>query len=143
MDPPFHLSALLADHAAAVEGKLYVNGGGWSRIVPGLPFSIALSAKVPWDQTNINHPLRIELVDADGQLIEGFPVIEQAIAVPRPLGVKPGTPIDWCAAVQIVPPALDPGRYEFRIEVGGVALDASRLCFDVVPMPPGMQQAAA
>lgn len=71
---------MLADHAAAADGKLYINGGGWSIIGPApTPGAIALSVKVPWDEREHMHEMLIELLDADGQ-----PVL-----VPTPLGVQP------------------------------------------------------
>src|SRR5213078_2286630 len=58
---------LLADAAQAVEGKLYVLGGGWSVTGPQpVPMAIALKIDVPWDQANTRHSWRLELLDADG-----------------------------------------------------------------------------
>ena len=143
MFPELQVNMMLADHVAAVDGKLYVNGGGWSRIIPGMSFGIAITAKVPWDRANVQHPMALELIDADGERIEQFPGLQVPIEVPRPLGVKPGTPLDWCGAIMMTPPPLEPGRYEFRISINGESMDDWRLAFEVVSPPPGAQQQAA
>jgi hypothetical protein len=48
---------MLADHSEAVNGKLYMVGGGWNVLrLPELPrewsFHIALGLDVSWDETN-------------------------------------------------------------------------------------------
>ena len=71
---------LLADAAQAVDGKLYVLGGGWSVTGPEpAPMAIALKIDVPWDEANKRHKFQLALLDADGQ-----PVI-----VPTPTGERP------------------------------------------------------
>ena len=58
---------MLADAAQAVEGKLYILGGGWSITGPEpTPSAIAAYIQVPWDRTNVQHEFRFELLDADG-----------------------------------------------------------------------------
>ncbi|MGH3672625.1 MAG: DUF6941 family protein [Pseudonocardiaceae bacterium] len=123
---------MLADHASAVEGKLYISGGGWSLTGPGpTPGAIAMDVKVPWDERDHEHQLVLELLDADGQ-----PVL-----VPTPLGVqplriegtlhlegpfdpnvKPGTPLDAPFAINYGAVPLAAGaRYEWRLTVNGHA----------------------
>ena len=53
---------LLADHSEAVNGKLYLNGGGWNVLrLPELPhewsFHIGLGIDVAWHETNDPHEL--------------------------------------------------------------------------------------
>lgn len=124
------VSMMLADHADAVGGKLYISGGGWSVCGPApTPGAIAMDVKVPWDERDHEFELIIELLDADGQ-----PVL-----VPTPLGVqplrvesrlqldgsfdpavKPGTPLDAPFAINYPPVALAPGsRFEWRLSVNG------------------------
>jgi hypothetical protein len=62
---------LLTDHSEAVNGKVYVNGGGWNMLgFPELPtehrFGIAFGIDVAWDETNEPHTLRLEIQDPDG-----------------------------------------------------------------------------
>ena len=73
---------LLADAAQAIDNKLYVLGGGWSVTGPdATPSALAISLKVPWDEANRRHELRVELVDSDGR----------SVAVgPTPGGREPG-----------------------------------------------------
>jgi hypothetical protein len=69
---------LLADHSEAVNGKLYMTGGGWNVLrFPELPqewgFHIALGVDVGWDETNQRHSLQLNIHDPDGlELGEGF-----------------------------------------------------------------------
>ena len=55
---------LLADFAQVSDGKLTVVGGGWSLTGPDpVPFGIAILIRVPWDQANQRHVMRLELLD--------------------------------------------------------------------------------
>jgi hypothetical protein len=119
---------LLADAAQAIDNKLYVLGGGWSVTGPDpSPSALAIALKVPWDEANRRHDLRVELLDADGQPITvGAPpedrpvVIESHFEVGRPPGLRPGTPIDLALAVNLGPVPLPPGgRYEWRLSIDG------------------------
>ncbi len=139
---PVKVAMLLADYAQVADGKLNVIGGGWSIAGPGAPFAIALDVKVPWDQTNMQHTLRLELVDADGQPVmietpdgEQPLVIEGQFEVGRPAGVKPGTPIDCAAAFNFAPgPPLAPGgRYEWRLSIDGETDEDWTLPFSTRP----------
>ena len=69
-----HLSTfMVADHAEAVGGKLYVTGGCWNSItVPQLPalhphLTVAAALHVPWKATNQPHSLHVDLVHEDGE----------------------------------------------------------------------------
>ena len=65
------VTMMLADAAQAVEGKLYILGGGWSLTGPApSPSAIALYIQVPWDRTNVEHSFRLDLVDSDGNAVE-------------------------------------------------------------------------
>jgi hypothetical protein len=84
---------LLTDHSEAVNGKLYVNGGGWNVLrLPELPhdwaFHIALGIDVGWDETNRRHDLQVNLHDPDGvELGEG---LTAEFETGRPPGMPPG-----------------------------------------------------
>jgi hypothetical protein len=84
---------LLTDHSEAVNGKLYVNGGGWNVLrLPELPhdwaFHIALGIDVAWDETNRRHELNVSLQDPDGaELGEG---LTAEFETGRPPGMPPG-----------------------------------------------------
>jgi len=123
------VTILLADAAQAAEGKLYVLGGGWSITGPEpSPMALAIKIEVPWDQANQPHVCRLELLDSDGQPInaetpdgdEAEIFFEANFEVGRPVGVKPGTPIDLPLAVNIPPLPLEPGgRFEWRLLIDG------------------------
>ena len=75
---------MLADAAQEVGGKLYVLGGGWSITGPEpVPMAIALKLEVPWDRTNLQHSLLLELLDEDGEpvLVPGQDGEEVALQV--------------------------------------------------------------
>ena len=62
---------ILADRAEAVSGKLYMMGGAWDQIgvldfTKPVSFSIALGILIPWNATNLDHNLRVHLLDEDG-----------------------------------------------------------------------------
>lgn len=67
--------AMLADSVVAVEGKLYVQGGGWDQLATqGLPvrhprIGIAVLLHVPYNDTNMPHQFELRLEDADGKTL--------------------------------------------------------------------------
>ncbi len=124
------VTMMLADHAAAVGGKLYISGGGWSITGPApTPGAIAMDVKVPWDEREHEHELLLELLDADGQpVLVPTPLgvqplrIEGKLKLEGPLdpAVKPGTPLDAPFAINYGAIPLAPGaRYEWRLSVSG------------------------
>lgn len=63
---------ILADRAEAINGKLYLMGGGWdgvgvANIDEPVAFSVALAVLVPWHATNQDHMLTLSLQDADSK----------------------------------------------------------------------------
>ena len=138
---PFGVTMLLADAAQSVDGKLYILGGGWSRIGPDPhPTAIALYIKVPWDRTNTPHRLLLELVDLDGEpVLVDTPSGPQAIRVEtgfevgRPPGVKPGMPLDLSLALNLGPIPLEPGgNYAWRLSINGETDENWSLPFSVM-----------
>ncbi len=131
---------LLADAAQAVDGKLYVLGGGWSVTGPQpAPMAIALKIDVPWDQANTSHRWRLELVDADGEAFQlpdegGAVAVEQEFEIGRPAGVKPGTSLDFVVALNVPPLPLEPSsQYSWRLTIDGEGHDDWRLPFSTRP----------
>lgn len=120
---------MLADSAQEVGGKLYILGGGWSITGPEpVPMAIALKLEVPWDRTNEQHSLLLELLDEDGNPVlvedqegERVPLqITGAFEAGRPVGIRPGTPIDSALAVNFGPLPLEGGhRYQWRLSIDG------------------------
>ncbi len=126
------VTILLADAAQAVNGKLYVLGGGWSLTGPD-PSAMALAVKieVPWDRANLKHRWLLELLDGDGAPVEMPPAVAGGPAQPvriegefeagRPPGLKPGTPLDVALALNFAPLPLAPGgRFVWRLSIDGL-----------------------
>lgn len=117
------VTLLLADSAQAVGGKLYILGGGWSIIGPDpTPMAIAIKIEVPWTAANMQHQLRLVLLDEDDHPVRvPTPTGEQdfEVRVPfevgRPAGLRPGTPIDFPLAINLAPLPLRPNsRFVLR-----------------------------
>lgn len=114
---------LLADSAQAVDGKLYVLGGGWSVTGPNpSPSALAIKIEVPWDEANRRHRWRARLENADGEPVmmptpDGVSPIEVDgdFEVGRPPGTVEGIPLDLPLAVNLSPLPLEAGRYVWRI----------------------------
>lgn len=129
---------MLADHAVVADGKLYINGGGWSVTGPApAPSAIAVKLDVPWDRANQRLQLRLQLIGQDGDPVllpssEGpQPVlIEGEAEIGRPAGLVPGADVDFPLAFQIGPLPLAPGqRYEWVLDIDGETRDEWRLTF--------------
>ena len=66
-----HIDVLLANHVDTPNGLLYIAGGGIDMFMFGensvAPWSVdvglAISLKVPWLETNMDHNLLVALVD--------------------------------------------------------------------------------
>jgi hypothetical protein len=115
---------LLCDHAEAIGGKLYINGGGWNVLLrPGVPVNISLAIliEVSWDEANEQHRLRAYLLTEDGEPVaapHGEPLeVDGGFEVGRPPGVKPGSTLNTPLAINFNALTLEPGGYEWRLEV--------------------------
>src|SRR5947207_13628047 len=106
------VTMMLADAAQAVNGKLYIMGGGWSVMGPEpTPYAIALKVEVPWDETNKRHTLVLRLLDDDGRPVRVAARNEDpsALEVPAYFGVgRPsaglaGGPIEWPFVIKLAP----------------------------------------
>lgn len=142
------VTMLLADHAQAVQGKLYIIGGGWSITGPGpTPSAIAIKIDVPWDETNRNHSLKLELFDADMHPVqvptpvgEAPVVLKGNFEVGRPAGITAGTPIDVSLAFNMGPLPLPPGnRYIWKLSINDKSDELWQLAFSTRPAPPDQQ----
>lgn len=139
------VTLILADFAEAINGKLYIMGGGWSitKPEPG-PMALALKLEVPWNEANMRHSLLIELVDADGQPVmtapdDGEPQptkVQVEFEVGRPPGLTPGTPLDMPLAVNIQRGPLPPGtRFTWRLSIDGHHEEDWAVSFTTVAAP--------
>src|ERR1700722_14277734 len=100
---------LVADWAEAINGKLYIQGGGWTRVAlppqGGLSCSLAIRFLIGWDETNRKHDVVIRLVDEDRRTYQptgGPPVeVKSQIEVGRPAGILEGADLDGVLAVRL------------------------------------------
>lgn len=136
------VTMMLADSAQAVDGKLYVLGGGWSITGPDpIPSAIAVKIEVPWDEANKKHILKLALFDEDGRSVKiptptGDVAVEMGtdFEVGRPPGLKPGTALDFVFAVNIGPLPLAPdGRYVWQLSIDGQGNADWQLAFSTRP----------
>jgi hypothetical protein len=124
---------LLADHSEAVNGKLYMTGGGWNVLrLPELPhdwgFHIALGIDVGWDETNERHSLQLNIHDPDGvELNEGF---SAEFETGRPPGMPPGQEQTFSTA----------GPHAAVVQLDGEELGRARFyLMEGQPQPPEME----
>jgi hypothetical protein len=139
------VTMLLADAAQAVEGKLYIIGGGWSITGPTpAPSAVALKVEVPWDEANTKHSFELSLLDADGKpVVVATPQGEQPIQlggefeVGRPAGLIPGTPIDMAMAFNLGPLPLPAGsRFTWRLAIDNRTEEGWYVSFSTRPSAP-------
>ena len=132
---------VLADAAAALNGKHYIHGGGWDTILASaFPMtqalmSLAVRLRVPWAETNQPHELLLDVVDGDGASLLPQPgAVHGTINVGRPAQLAPGSD-------QVLPLAFDlrgvpfaaPGDYAVVVRLDGQ--DAARARFTVRANP--------
>lgn len=137
------VTLLLADFAQVYEGKLSVVGAGWTATGPGPgPSAVAMLIDVPWDQTNVPHRWRLELVDSDGDPVmvpqlDGAEIpliIEGQFEAGRPPGTPRGASIPVPLALNMGPLPLAPStRYEWRFTLDERSNEDWRLPFSVLP----------
>ncbi len=139
------VTMMLADSAQAVGGKLYILGGGWNLTGPApTPSAIVMYVQIPWEQTNVRHPWKLELLDEDGQPVlvstpigEKPLVLEGQLEAGRPPGVRHGSHIGLPVALNLGPLPLQPGkRYVWQLWINNETDENWRLPFDTRTMPP-------
>ena len=89
---------ILADAAQVVGAKLYLLGGGWDSLTVNKEFPIdqkcalALSIKVPWNETNQKHSFEVEIISEDNTTEEPKSLVKVGgqFEVGRPPGIRPG-----------------------------------------------------
>lgn len=129
MASPVEFKVILCQSAVvdSAIGTLHMLGAGWS--VTGTPTSaqaVALLIKVPWDRANQQLHIKVELVTEDGAVVSlpgpagAQQIVAQAdLEVGRPPGVAAGTPLDAAMALNFMPMPLQPGRYQWRVDIAG------------------------
>jgi len=125
---------ILADAAQVVGNKLYLLGGGWDRLMvnSGFPVNqsigIAVSFRVPWNETNEQHSFEVEVASEDGATIQK---VGGGLEVGRPAGIPPGQEQRVQVAANAVLRLNSPGTYVIIARVDGT--EGRRIAFNVVP----------
>ena len=89
---------ILADAAQVVGNKLYVMGGGWDRLTVNSGFpadqrcAVALSVRVPWNETNVKHNFEVEVSTEDAVTEEPKSLLKAGgqFETGRPPGIPQG-----------------------------------------------------
>lgn len=140
--PKIGFKLILCDAAQtdSTSGKLHMLGAGWTVTAsPTAPHAVALMIQVPWDRSNQELPVRVELLTQDGQevTIPGptgpQPIFSEIkLEVGRPAGITRGSTLSAVFALNVASLPLSPGRYEWRATVDG---DTQGESFQVVEQP--------
>ncbi len=125
MATPVEATIILCDSSAvdSKTGKVHMLGAGWSEVgTPTPPGSVVVLLQIPWDRANQPLGVDLTLCDADGRPVE-FPGgrinVHANLEVGRPPGTTPGTPLHHPFELKYPPLELAPGRYQWRLTVGG------------------------
>jgi hypothetical protein len=137
---------LLADWAEAINGKLYIQGGGWSRVAPAphpdapegtgiINCAVAIRFLLGWDEANQKYEVGVRLVDVDGKPVEPVPArgpieVKAQLEVGRPPGITHGSDLDAAMALNFLGIPLAKGRYTFVLEIDKEPTE--RATFDVI-----------
>lgn len=132
------LALFVADHAVVESGKLYMNGGLWTRLnmtqFPAVHPSLAVVAaiEVPWRDYHRDHTFAIDLEDADGNALPAR--MEGQFRVGASPDMRMGDPTVIPIAGTINNLRIDrPGDYSFVLKVDGTEL--SRFTIRAVQVP--------
>ena len=136
---------MLAQGAHAVNGALYVLGGGIRTIVSGMPYTIVAVIEVDYLDATAAHRYCLSLYDRDDNPVMAedeagndvpvefkLPPIDTGI----PAGHRPGIPIDVMLAVPAPSIDLAPGEYRWKVRVDDEMRDEWRLAFSVIAARP-------
>lgn len=129
---------LLADRAEAVNGKLYMVGGGFDRVgVTSLPasanFDVAIGAMVDYNETNEPHTFELRLENVDNDVVLG-PIGGQ-VEVGRPPGMKPAQSQRVMIVIRGPFPIPAPGEYAWVAVLDGHRQAPTRFWLDKVDLP--------
>ena len=132
---------ILADAAQVVGNKLYILGGGWDNLTVNTEFpflqkcAVALSIKVPWNETNQKHTFEVEILTEDITTEEPKSLLKVAghFEVGRPPGIPQGQEQRFQLAIDMNLKIEDFGTKAIVARIEGQEL--RRILFNVVPGP--------
>jgi hypothetical protein len=120
-----------ADHAEAINGKLYLQGAGWTDIQ--LPVAsngqsgivhmgIAVSILIGWNDTNRRFPLAVTLTHEDGDELTR---VEAQVEAGRPPGIPHGADFRSVLAIGAEIQFPRTGTYRLRADLNGQQRDVA------------------
>jgi hypothetical protein len=120
---------LLCDHSEAVNGKLYLTGGGWNVLrLPELPhewsFSIGLGIDVAYHETNDPHELVVSVQDPDG--VELGNGLTANFETGRPPGLPQGQEQRLVMSIAATATFATPGPHAAVVQINGEEIARSR-----------------
>lgn len=135
---------MLADAAQVSGGKLFILGGGWTRLpTPTFPlqrpFDLAIRVIVPWTETNRKLTFELQMVDEDGKSMLDN-AVRAEISVGRPVTIKDGS--DQVVPLTLRLPSVKlakAGRYAFVLSHEDE--EVARTAFDLVHKPAAQRPA--
>lgn len=135
---------MLADNAAGADGKLYIHGGGISRITPPtIPWThpmLTLVLRLDFDSIDdilARHELVFAILDPEGTTIAGPGDLTLDRDEPPP-GILKGEPLYTHVALTIAPITFErEGLHEVHIDLDGAPAIRLALPVAAVPTPPG------
>jgi hypothetical protein len=131
-----HLDVMLCNYAEVQNNLLYVSGAGIERsfVPPGAPppfglqLALAMIVTVPWEGTDADHQLHLELLDEAGQVVTvpmgpeqvGSVTADIQFRAPRPPGAEPGDDVRISLAASMAGLPLEKlGLYQWVFSVDG------------------------
>ena len=112
---------MVADWAETINGKLYIQGAGWDRILrppkdnPVVGFAIAVGILVPWNLTNRQHQIELSIITGDG--VPVGQAITGGFTVGRPAKALSGQKIRTPFAARIGAEITGLGAYDVKFVV--------------------------
>lgn len=135
---------LLANHAEAINGLLYLSGAGWTdhwrparppdASPPVTHIGVGLTVLVGWNEANQKFPLVLSLEDQDGR--EQILRIEAEFEAGRPPGVPQGTDLRQVLALSGEVTFPHEGRYRLVAQAGEATRSVSFQVHDAEPPRP-------
>jgi hypothetical protein len=129
---------ILADRVEALNGKLYMMGGGWetlftTTIEQPVSMSIACGVLVPWNETDDDHVLGLSILDLDGNAVA--PPLSLRFKTGRPPTLEKGAATHVPFAVQAQFKFAAFGEYRVIATVDDQSDGAHRLPFWIKGLP--------
>ncbi|MFZ0994645.1 MAG: hypothetical protein WAO09_01500 [Candidatus Dormiibacterota bacterium] len=119
-DQPRIENLILANHVEAVNGLLYISGGGWTdhwrptAAHPGQPvvshLGVGVTVLVPWIASGNTYPLSVSIQDSVGNQIAGMAT---QLSSARPPGLPTGSDIRSVLALSLN--LVFPAAGEYRV----------------------------